>query len=126
MGPWSSSLVGDGTCRWAWTCKSPLTRTLRPETVVHNPGLVPSLLTASSIANSKLYSDIFNLAVLILAILTVGNFLRDQKSNYLEGFLCVIVYIIIAVAAFYNPTLSETGETSSESSTTAERSLRGL
>ncbi|KAK7743145.1 hypothetical protein SLS53_004230 [Cytospora paraplurivora] len=70
--------------------------------------------------------DIFNLAVLILAILTVGNFLRDQKSNYLEGFLCVIVYIIIAVAAFYNPTLAETGETSSESSTTAERSLYGL
>lgn len=27
--------------------------------------------------------DTFNLTVLILAILTVGNFLRDQKSNYL-------------------------------------------
>lgn len=67
--------------------------------------------------------EIFDLAVLLLAILTVGNFLRDQKSNYLEGSLCVIVYIAIAVAAFYYPnpviqnghavdgTFNSTGET---------------
>lgn len=47
--------------------------------------------------------EVFNLVVLILAIITVGNFLRDQKSNYLEGFLCVIVYVAIAVAAAYYP-----------------------
>lgn len=47
--------------------------------------------------------EIFDLAMLILAILTVGNFLRDQKSNYLEGFLCVTVYVGIAVAAAYFP-----------------------
>lgn len=47
--------------------------------------------------------EVFDLAVLLLAILTVGNFLRDQKSNYLEGSLCVIVYIAIAVAAAYYP-----------------------
>ncbi|CAG8960251.1 hypothetical protein HYFRA_00012771 [Hymenoscyphus fraxineus] len=47
--------------------------------------------------------DIFSMAALILAILVVGNFLRDQRSNYLEGALCVIVYCIIAVAAFYFP-----------------------
>lgn len=47
--------------------------------------------------------DLFNIIVLILAILVVGNFLRDQKSNYLEGALCVVVYINIAVAAFYYP-----------------------
>jgi len=47
--------------------------------------------------------EIFDIAVLILAIITVGNFLRDQKSNYLEGLLCVIVYIAIAVAAFNYP-----------------------
>ncbi|KAF3767837.1 Ca2+/H+ antiporter [Cryphonectria parasitica EP155] len=55
--------------------------------------------------------DTFNMTVLILAILTVGNFLRDQKSNYLEGALCVIVYIIVAAAAFFNPT---PGESTSE------------
>lgn len=47
--------------------------------------------------------SIFNIVVLILAILVVGNFLRDQKTNYLEGSLCVLVYIIIAVAAYYYP-----------------------
>jgi Ca2+:H+ antiporter len=47
--------------------------------------------------------EVFDLAVLLLAILTVGNFLRDQKSNYLEGVLCVIVYVAIAVAALYYP-----------------------
>ncbi|CAN8102293.1 unnamed protein product [Discula destructiva] len=75
--------------------------------------------------------DIFNLTVLILAILTVGNFLRDQKSNYLEGALCVIVYIVVAAAAFYNPTLGEThtaseGTTSGgEAAAVVERMLRG-
>jgi Ca2+:H+ antiporter len=47
--------------------------------------------------------EIFDAAVLILAILVVGNFLRDGKSNYLEGVLCVLVYVIIAIAAFYYP-----------------------
>ncbi|CAK7230376.1 hypothetical protein SEUCBS140593_007568 [Sporothrix eucalyptigena] len=58
---------------------------------------------------------VFDMGVLILAIITVGNFLRDQKSNYLEGLLCVIVYIAIAVAAYNYPDVS-----SSESSTTEE------
>ncbi|PBP23556.1 Ca2+/H+ antiporter [Diplocarpon rosae] len=47
--------------------------------------------------------ELFDMIMLILAILVVGNFLRDGKSNYLEGALCVIVYMIFAVAAFYYP-----------------------
>lgn len=47
--------------------------------------------------------EIFDSVVLILAIVVVGGFLRDGKSNYLEGFLCVMVYIIIAISAFYYP-----------------------
>ncbi|KAF4971852.1 hypothetical protein FSARC_1455 [Fusarium sarcochroum] len=46
---------------------------------------------------------VFDLVMLILAILTVGRFLQDQKSNYLEGFLLVVLYVAIAVAAFYYP-----------------------
>ncbi|KAI1028968.1 hypothetical protein LB503_002325 [Fusarium chuoi] len=46
---------------------------------------------------------VFDLVMLILAILTVGRFLQDQKSNYLEGFLLVILYVAIAVAAYYYP-----------------------
>jgi len=45
----------------------------------------------------------FEAIVLILAIIVVGNFLRDGKSNWLEGALCVLVYIIIAISAFYYP-----------------------
>jgi Ca2+:H+ antiporter len=47
--------------------------------------------------------EVFDITVLVLAILTVGNFLRDQKSNYLEGSLCVIMYVAIAVAASHYP-----------------------
>ncbi|KXJ86178.1 Ca2+ transporter [Microdochium bolleyi] len=48
--------------------------------------------------------EIFDIVLIILAIITVGNFLRDEKSNYLEGLLCIIVYVAIAVAAFFYPT----------------------
>ncbi|CAK7228579.1 hypothetical protein SCUCBS95973_006930 [Sporothrix curviconia] len=62
--------------------------------------------------------ELFDMGVLILAIITVGNFLRDQKSNYLEGLLCVIVYIAIAVAAYNYPEV-----TSSESGTAEDAAV---
>ena len=39
--------------------------------------------------------ETFNIVVLILAIIVVGNFLRDQRSNYLEGSLCILIYVLI-------------------------------
>ena len=42
--------------------------------------------------------EVFNTVTLILAIIVVGNFLRDKKSNYLEGALCIMIYVIIAVS----------------------------
>lgn len=47
--------------------------------------------------------DVFNLIMLMLSILTVGRFLQDQKSNYLEGWLMVTLYVAIAVSAWYYP-----------------------
>nr|OQO18122.1 hypothetical protein B0A51_13599 [Rachicladosporium sp. CCFEE 5018] len=47
--------------------------------------------------------ELFDAVVLILAIMVVGNFLRDEKSDYLEGALSVFVYVLIAVSAFYYP-----------------------
>jgi Ca2+:H+ antiporter len=47
--------------------------------------------------------EVFDSVSLILAILVVGSFLRDGKSNYLEGVLLVMVYIIIAIGAFFYP-----------------------
>lgn len=57
--------------------------------------------------------ELFNAVVLILAILVVGGFLRDGKSNYLEGALCVFVYVLIAVAAFNYPNPPLNGENAS-------------
>ena len=47
--------------------------------------------------------EIFMIALLVLSILVVGNFLRDGASNWLEGFLLVVVYGIVAVASWYYP-----------------------
>lgn len=47
--------------------------------------------------------DVFNLVMLILSILVVGRFLQDQKSNYLEGWLMVTLYVAIAVSAWHYP-----------------------
>ena len=58
--------------------------------------------------------EIFDAIVLILAILVVGSFLRDGKSNYLEGVLCVLVYLIIAISAFYYPDLKHAGDNTGE------------
>lgn len=70
--------------------------------------------------NMDLNFEIFDIVMLILAILTIGNFLRDQKSNYLEGFLCVVVYVGIAVAAFYYPTIEHEGTGEGTGETTTE------
>ncbi|KAK5685722.1 hypothetical protein LTR17_026985 [Elasticomyces elasticus] len=47
--------------------------------------------------------EIFMIGLLVLSILVVGNFLRDQESNWLEGALLVIVYVVIAIASWYYP-----------------------
>jgi Ca2+:H+ antiporter len=47
--------------------------------------------------------SMFDSVALVLSVLVVGSFLRDGKSNYLEGVLCVMTYIIIAICAFYFP-----------------------
>ncbi|KAK4554599.1 hypothetical protein LTR86_008454 [Recurvomyces mirabilis] len=57
--------------------------------------------------------ELFDAVVLILAIIVVGNFLRDEKSDYLEGALCVMVYILIAITAWYYPNPELEGGTSS-------------
>ncbi|MCJ1368955.1 hypothetical protein MMC20_000162 [Loxospora ochrophaea] len=60
--------------------------------------------------NMDLNFEIFMVVLLILAIVVVGNFLKDGKSNYLEGALCVLVYLIIAVTTWYYPNAPDTEE----------------
>lgn len=47
--------------------------------------------------------EMFDAVMLILAVIVVGSFLRDEKSDYLEGMLSVFVYLLIAVSAYYYP-----------------------
>ncbi|KAI4273302.1 MAG: hypothetical protein LQ337_004731 [Flavoplaca oasis] len=47
--------------------------------------------------------EIFMIVLVVLGILVVGNFLRDGETNWLEGALLVIVYVIIAIASWYYP-----------------------
>ncbi|KAF2180671.1 putative vacuolar calcium ion transporter [Zopfia rhizophila CBS 207.26] len=58
--------------------------------------------------------ELFDSVVLILAILVVGSFLRDGKSNYLEGALCIFVYIIIAISAYFYPNPHDIGGNAGE------------
>ena len=72
--------------------------------------------------NMGLNFEIFQIIALVLAILVVGNFLRDGKSNYLEGALCVIAYIIIAVATAFYPNPAH-GASNAEAAPLAESSV---
>ncbi|ERF71072.1 hypothetical protein EPUS_03353 [Endocarpon pusillum Z07020] len=63
--------------------------------------------------------EIFQIVLLVLSIMVVGNFLRDKKSNYLEGGLLVLIYVIVALSAWYYPnpslTTSNSGATGIDS-----------
>lgn len=52
--------------------------------------------------------EIFHIVILVMSVLVVGNFLRDGSSNYLEGALLIIVYVIIALSMWYYPNPSVT------------------
>ena len=77
--------------------------------------------------------EIFMVVLLVLTILVVGNFLRDGSSNYLEGALlvvsrilrlwsytdsCQIVYVIIAMTAWFYPNAELTTSNGSGGSNT--------
>lgn len=57
--------------------------------------------------------EMFDTVVLILAVIVVGNFLRDEKSDYLEGALSIFVYALIAICAWYYPNPPPGAEVSS-------------
>ncbi|KAL8743410.1 MAG: hypothetical protein Q9184_008116 [Pyrenodesmia sp. 2 TL-2023] len=70
--------------------------------------------------------EIFNAVILILAIVVAGNFLRDGKSNYLEGALLVLIYIIIAIAAFNYPNPKAAAASTSMGAEAGSHKLRAL
>ncbi|KAF3929999.1 hypothetical protein AA313_de0209718 [Arthrobotrys entomopaga] len=53
--------------------------------------------------NMDLNFEYFMAFSLLLSVLVVGNFVRDRKTNWLEGSFLLMVYFVVAVAAFYYP-----------------------
>jgi Ca2+:H+ antiporter len=51
----------------------------------------------------NLFFDGFQIAVLFVAVLLVNYLIQDGKSHWLEGVLLMILYILIAVAAYMYP-----------------------
>ncbi|KFA61940.1 hypothetical protein S40285_02826 [Stachybotrys chlorohalonatus IBT 40285] len=47
--------------------------------------------------------DMFQVAVMFVAVLLTNYLIGDGKSNWLEGFLMICLYAIIAVCAFWYP-----------------------
>ncbi|OXV06452.1 hypothetical protein Egran_05780 [Elaphomyces granulatus] len=50
-----------------------------------------------------LYFDGFQITVLFVTVLLVNYLIGDGKSHWLEGFLLMMMYIIIAIAAWFYP-----------------------
>ncbi|KAH8434879.1 hydrogen/calcium exchanger domain-containing protein [Aspergillus melleus] len=51
-----------------------------------------------------LYFDAFQVILLFVSVLLVNYLIADGKSHWLEGVLLMMMYLIIAVAAWYYPT----------------------
>jgi Ca2+:H+ antiporter len=55
----------------------------------------------------SLYFTLFETVSLFVSVFVVNFLVLDGRSNYLEGALLCAAYIIIAVAAFFYPVLSD-------------------
>jgi len=64
--------------------------------------------------------EIFMIVILVMSVLVVGNFLRDGASNYLEGFLLITIYAIIALATWYYPNPNVLGAETASGETQGE------
>ncbi|KAI8580080.1 hypothetical protein K450DRAFT_239285 [Umbelopsis ramanniana AG] len=51
----------------------------------------------------SLYFNLFETAVMVIAVLMVNYLIMDGKSNWLEGLMLFCVYIIIAISIYYYP-----------------------
>ncbi|EQL31519.1 hypothetical protein RJZ56_002933 [Blastomyces dermatitidis] len=72
--------------------------------------VVPLIVVIGWIAGideMTLYFDGFQIAVLFVSVLLVNYLIQDGKSNWLEGVLLMILFLIISVAAWFYPAKSE-------------------
>jgi len=74
--------------------------------------VAPLVVIIAWIANQalSLNFELFMVVLLVVSVLVVQNFIKDNKSNYLEGALCIIFYIIIAGGTWFYPNPAERRE----------------
>ncbi|CAO3657812.1 unnamed protein product [Umbelopsis ramanniana] len=65
----------------------------------------------------SLYFNLFETAVMVIAVLMVNYLIMDGKSNWLEGLMLFCVYIIIAISIYYYPATDGDSLTSGTNST---------
>lgn len=51
----------------------------------------------------SLYFNIYETAILFIAVVMVNYLIMDGESNWLEGLMLVAVYIVIAISFYYYP-----------------------
>ncbi|KAI8061156.1 calcium/proton exchanger [Gongronella butleri] len=51
----------------------------------------------------SLYFNIYETAVMFIAVIMVNYLIMDGKSNWLEGFMLFAIYLIIAISFYYYP-----------------------
>ncbi|CAO3586940.1 unnamed protein product [Absidia cylindrospora] len=53
--------------------------------------------------NMSLYFNMYETAVMFIAVVMVNYLIMDGRSNWLEGLMLCVVYLIIAISFFYYP-----------------------
>ncbi|CEP09582.1 hypothetical protein [Parasitella parasitica] len=51
----------------------------------------------------SLYFNIYETAVLLIAVIMVNYLIMDGESNWLEGMMLIAIYIVIAISFYYYP-----------------------
>ncbi|EPS39804.1 hypothetical protein H072_6344 [Dactylellina haptotyla CBS 200.50] len=75
--------------------------------------------------NMDLRFEFFLVFALLLAVLVVGNFLRDNKTHWLEGMFLLMVWLVIATAAYNYPDHIPHGHGSAKSGAVAAPGIVG-
>jgi len=67
--------------------------------------VIPLLIIIAWIANKplSLFFDTFETVVVFLSVLIVNYAIADGRTNWLEGFILMVIYVIIALSVWYYP-----------------------